>query len=577
MKYVHLFLSIACFAFLFWHVETNLYYQLCQLEHNNLFIGNAYYMGNTLKEVGGVSALISHFGIQFFAFPVWGTVVYLLPLVLTFLCLIPLFRKYNTSWAVPFAALCTLAQLFSQYDFHYYWQGSVSLMLAIGLLSLLLLFKRFPTAQAIAFIIGIPLVGYALGAVAVVYSLGGLILFYDHKRNTLTGTIPFIVWIGSKYMGWCGGFADLLSPAFYYNPLVELPTYHYLGILLPILLMAFARLSALSLLSGRRMQQIGALALWVVLGVAFAKGDKALRDTKTQPFWMLNHFAFTGQWNQILAYASSYKMSNQLYMNYANLALAKTGRLGDDAFRYHPYGVGALLVNGQNVAEVRMLMSDVQYAVGCVAEAQQHAFESLANLPQGYGVQPMMRLVDTNIIYGHWEVAEKYARLIAQSTFRKEWAESRLALIAERPAVLPDKDMQAKREGLTQTNRFAMFEGWVPELEDIIARGAGHHTALTYLGLSYLLNKDLPGFQGFLDRYYGTAGLPQLPIAFQQGVIALFQQQKERWADYNLSPEVVQHYNRYRDTYFQHRTSPNVKNHMARGFSQTFWYYLMFV
>ncbi len=573
ITYISALLSMTGFAFLFWHVETNLYYQLCQLEHNHLFIGNAYYMGNTLREMGGVSALISHFGIQFFAFPIWGTIVFLLPLLLTFLFLIPLFRQYNSSWAMPFTALCVLAQLFSQYDFHYYWQGSVSLMLSTGLLCLLHLLKRYPTGQAVAFIAGIPMVGYALGTAVVIYSLGGLILFYDRRRNTLTGTIPFIVWMISTYIG----FRAFLSPSFYYNPLAELPTYHYISILIPILLMALVRLSALPYLSGTKMRLIGMLVLWGVVGGTFVKGDKIFRETKTQPFKMLNHFSFTEQWDKILGYASSHKLSNQLYMNYANLALAKTDRLGDDVFLYHPYREGALLINSNNVAEVRMLLSDVLYEIGCIAEAQQHAFESLANLPQGYGIQPMMRLVDTNIIFGHWEVAEKYARLIAQSTFHKEWAEKRLKWIAERPAVLPDKDMQIKREGLTQTNRFAMTEGWMPELEDIIARGAEQQTALIYLGLSHLLNKNMEGFQGFLERYYGTEYLPHLPIAFQQGVIVLFQQQRDRWKEYNLSPEVVQLYDRYRDAFLKNRTSPNVKNHMARGFSQTFWYYFMFV
>ena len=100
---------------------------------------------------------------------------------------------------------------------------------------------------------------------------------------------------------------------------------------------------------------------------------------------------------------------------------------------------------------------------------------------------------------------------------------------------------------------------------------------MTYLGLSYLLNKDMEGFRRFLDKYYGSEALKELPSVFQQGVIALFQQEKERWEDYRLSPQVVKLYNQYRDLYFKNQRQPNLKNVMARSFRHTFWYYLMFV
>jgi hypothetical protein len=100
---------------------------------------------------------------------------------------------------------------------------------------------------------------------------------------------------------------------------------------------------------------------------------------------------------------------------------------------------------------------------------------------------------------------------------------------------------------------------------------------MTYLGLSFLLNKDMEGFRHFLDKYYGTESLQQLPVVFQQGVIALFQQEKDKWENYRLSPQVVNLYSQYRDLYFKNQRQPNLKNVMARSFGYTFWYYLMFV
>ena len=122
-----------------------------------------------------------------------------------------------------------------------------------------------------------------------------------------------------------------------------------------------------------------------------------------------------------------------------------------------------------------------------------------------------------------------------------------------------------------------MFYGWQQELEDILEACPQNEKAMNYLGLSYLLNKDMEGFGRFLDKYYGTESLQKLPPVFQQGVIALFQQEKDKWENYDLSPQVMNLYNQYRDLFFKNQKNPNLKNVMVRSYGYTFWYYLMFV
>ena len=54
-------------------------------------------------------------------------------------------------------------------------------------------------------------------------------------------------------------------------------------------------------------------------------------------------------------------------------------------------------------------------------------------------------------------------------------------------------------------------------------------------------------------------------------------QEKDKWENYHLSPQIVNLYSQYRDLYFKNQRQPNLKNIMARSFGYTFWYYLMFV
>lgn len=264
-------------------------------------------------------------------------------------------------------------------------------------------------------------------------------------------------------------------------------------------------------------------------------------------------------------------------MNYANMALAQKGTLGSQAFHYSPRGLNALMVNANSTGSIRMLASDIQYMVGCVAEAQQHAFEAQVTFPTSLGIQTLKRLVKTNLILGHYAVAEKYLQLIEKTTFHKEWAATYQVFLYNDEAIEADAELGDKRRSLSQKNRFAMFYGWQPELEDILAANPKNEKAMLYLGLGFLLTKDMQGFHRFLDKYYGTEELQTLPVVFQQGVIALFQQEKQKWENYDLSPQVVKMYNQYRDLYFKNQRQPNMKNIMARSFGHTFWYYLMFV
>lgn len=293
--------------------------------------------------------------------------------------------------------------------------------------------------------------------------------------------------------------------------------------------------------------------------------------------WQLNHCSFVEDWDGIIRFCSAKPVTNQLYMNYVNIALAQKGELGNKVFLFRPYGTGALLVKGNDTGAVHMLMSDVQYTVGCIAKSQQHAFEAQVSLPHSCGIQTLMRLVKTNLILGHYAVADKYLTKIAGTLFYKDWADKYRTFLYNDEAVEADEELGGKRRSLSHTNRFAMYDGWEIDLEDIIEANPQNHTAITYLGLSYLLSKNVEGFHRFLDRYYGTDCLKQLPLSFQQGVIVVFQQEKEKWNKYNLSPEVISLYNKYRDIYFQNQRNPNLKNILAKSFGNTFWYCLMFI
>ena len=577
MKIVNICISVLFAILLFWQVHTHLPYQLCQLEHTNLFLGDWDVFFASLQQMGGFVKWLGTWGIQFFDKPVWGVLMFLLPvygLFATTACVLR--RKAGANW-IPLAAFVSVAQLFSLYDFNFYWSGALALCLAMGVLWLWSFLKP-SLVRNILFIVAIPFIAWLLGSVVLVYVLAGICLFFERKKWWQTTLVPLAVYAGSVsrfyFMGKCPSLMVAVSPMMYFEPLLGISFYHLAAWGMAILV--WGGCCFLPTVQKKVMVWSFCLLGWILpVGVLLQYGA-TFRNQSNIDLWRLNHYAYTGNWDGILQFLTGKPMSNYLFMNYANMALAQKGELGNLAFNYSPKGMNALLVNANSTGSIRMLASDIHYMVGCVAEAQQHAFEAQVTFPTSLGIQTLKRLVKTNLVFGHYAVAEKYLNLIAKTTFHKEWAEQYRAFLYNDAAIEGDSELGEKRRSLSKQNRFAMFYGWQPELEDILEANPKNDKAMTYLGLSYLLNKDMEGFRRFLDKYYGTESLQKLPVVFQQGVIALFQQEKEKWENYQLSPQVVNLYNQYRDLYFKNQRQPNLKNIMARSFGYTFWYYLMF-
>ena len=580
MKIVNICISILFAALLFWQVQVHLPYQLCQLEHTNLFLGDWDAFLASFQQMGGVVKWLGTWGIQFFDKPFWGVLMFLLPvwgLFATTACVLRRKTHSNGLW-IPLAACLAVAQLFSLYDFNFYWSGALALCLTMGVLWVWSFLKP-SLVRNVLFIVAIPFIAWSLGAIALVYVLAGIGLFFHKQHVWQTGILPMVVYVCTivlyYFMGACPSLMVAVSPKMYFEPLLGIPLYHLAAWGITIGIWGCSRFLPTV---EKKVWAWGMCAVcWVLpVGVLLQYGS-TFRNQSNIDLWRLNHYAYTEDWDAILQFLQGKPMNNYLFMNYANMALAQKGELGNLAFNYSPKGMNALLVNANSTGSIRMLASDIHYMVGCVAEAQQHAFEAQVTLPTSLGIQTLKRLVKTNLIFGHYEVAEKYLNLIDRTIFHKGWAEKYRMFLYNDAAVEADAELGEKRKSLSNQNRFSMFYGWIPELEDVLSVNPKNDKAMTYLGLSYLLNKDMEGFRRFLDKYYGTEALPQLPIVFQQGVIALFQQEKERWEDYGLSPQVVKMYNQYRDLFFKNQRQSNLKNVMARSYGRTFWYYLMFV
>ena len=246
IKIINVCLGVLFVLLLGWQVQEHLPYQLCQLEHTNLFLGDWDSLWASLGEMGGFVKWIGTFGIQFFDKPFWGSVVFLLPVWGLFAMTGCILRRKCASaglW-IPLAAWVAVAQLFSLYDFNFYWSGAVALCMAVAGLWVCS-FLKSSWLRTILFIVGIPVVAWLWGSVVVVYVLGGIGLFFEKKKSLWTALVPLLVCGGTialnNFMGGCPTWMNAISPTQYFESLLDIPSYHLLTWILVVLLLGISR------------------------------------------------------------------------------------------------------------------------------------------------------------------------------------------------------------------------------------------------------------------------------------------------------------------------------------------------
>ena len=77
-------MSLLFAALIGWQVQQHIPYQLCQLEHTNLFIGDWDWFVPFLERMGGIARWLGTWGMQFFNETVTGAAAFAVPIVLLF-------------------------------------------------------------------------------------------------------------------------------------------------------------------------------------------------------------------------------------------------------------------------------------------------------------------------------------------------------------------------------------------------------------------------------------------------------------------------------------------------------------
>ena len=249
-----------------------------------------------------------------------------------------------------------------------------------------------------------------------------------------------------------------------------------------------------------------------------------------------------------------------------NLALAEAGCLADEAFHFTQCGAAGILIDWDWDVVTGMMLSDVYYSMGHVALAQKLAFEANVCSNRGYEPEAVKRLIQTNIIYGAWDVAEKYICLLEKDRAYRSWATGQRRFLRDSDAVKNDPEY-GPRMGCIPENDFTTgSKAADSDLKTIIRTNPEYRKTIEYLGVMYLTDCDFENFRALLDEFYGTKALPALPASFAEAACMMSELEPGYWKKVGVDSGV---YRRFKE--FCSRMDAGLS---LDRFSDSYWYYV---
>ena len=581
MKYIRLMAGIACFVVTAVFLQVTNSFHFYYIEQLQLFRYAADYWIAQLSEVGGVAALLGEGLTQYFAYPYVGPVVIAALLTGVFGWTAAILRQLQPKrepWLL--ALLPALALLLIQFDFNYLLKGTVAF---VGMELALFAWMRVqrPGLRGISALFGVLFLYLTLGPIAGLFAVCTLLIDLCKQRGKrayifdlfaialfalLAELAVELTWVRNAAFAWT-------AQAYYHPILSPKPVIYFAWICLPVALLLTALWPAQTVLSVRRQWIEGLVQVALFAALCYVAIPR-YAHREAYPLKQLDYANRQGNWDEVLRLSQG-PIQNYLYLNYLNRALAEKGVLGDQAFAFNQHGPQGLMVGWDKTFSVSLLLSDVYFTLGEIALSQEMAFEANVSVIGAGSPRCLMRLVQTNLIFGAYPIAEKYLRLLEQMPVYREWARQHRTFLYNDAAVEADPLLGMKRRGLPTASDLAGIHGLEHDLLLRAKQLPEYALPIQFVGVQRLLAKDLQGFQALLDTYYGTPALPTLPVSFQEAVIMLTERQPERWSYYQVSPAVTTRYGEYRNLVLQNRGNSQLPLLIQRYFGSTYWAYFL--
>lgn len=581
MKYKSTALWLSLFTLLFVYLQLSAKFHFFYLEQSRLFLFSWNYVWEKLWSPGGMSLLAGEFLLQFFALPYAGAGITAALLTGAGAATEAVVKRMAPAGGLYLLYLLPVAALlFVQFDFNYFLQGTTAYLCVLGALWLYLRMERMPFGRRLAAALLLtPLLFGLCGAAGSLFAV--CVMLREGLNRTrggywfgLTGVEIAVAGAGCVYGAVIGEYRFAFLPdAYYHSRLMPPAVIYFSWVCLPAAMLVAWLLRKRAVSEKRRKREC--LFQLLLAALLFGAGIPKYDDSKSATLKELDYYAGRQQWDSIIEKCTG-RLTNYLYLCYLNMALAEKGELADRLFSFDQRGLPGLMVAWNNTFHVSSFLSDLYFTLGETALSQQMAFEASVSVTGDNSPRHLKRLVQTNLIFGEYAVAEKYISLLEKTLCYRDWAKAHRRFLYNDTAVEADALLGAKRRSLPAQSTLALLDGMETDLLRRAEAMPSDVLPVHYAGAARLLAKEMKPFQELIETYYGTPVLPSLPRSFQEAVLILSEDDPAYRKRFDISEQLIQGFAAFKKQVQTNRSNPSLPALSEKAFGDTYWHYYLF-
>lgn len=508
-------ISIGVSVYLFWAYpyKSVLSYQ----EQYQLFLFGKNYFLERIALPGGLADYIGEFLTQFYYIPVFGAAI----LGIIFFCLQRLTwvvcRRCgaDTQW-FPLSFIPALALWMYMGDENVLLCFAVSLLATLVFMWLYTLVEsrtKTVAGKALYILICVPLIYWLFGANILTFI--GFVVLYELKKNksfyNISLVIVFVIYtlqtilVSSYYLQYplfrlYGGINYYRYPA--YIPYMQIITMILFAVC-PVIIALLPKLKG-------RIVEISGIAIIAVVGFYAVKSSF---DPQKYDLIEYDYLVRGEQWNKIIVKAKQKPADNPMSVSIVNLALSQREELADRLFEFYQNGAEGLFPSFTRDMVSPVSTSEIFFRLGMINDAERYAFEAQEAIPNHRKSGRLTkRIIDCEIINGHYGVARKHLKRLKKSMYYDTWAEKRLAMLKNEEAINNDPIYGKLRAFREKKQDFLFSDQEMDQMLGLLLTGnMKNKMAYEYLICYELLQKDLDRFMEYypLGQYIQYTHIPK--------------------------------------------------------------------
>ena len=554
-------------------------------ENQSLFVFGSEYLQKFIRIPGGLLEYTGNFLKQGYFNYAYGSIILSLVFTSVAIVFLKLNRRlspggsYSLSYILLPSCFLILMQMNQYHSLHH--------QLGFLLVAVYFLFSIISDKKWVRFFVLalFPLFFYLVGAFAWIYL--GMYIIYSlvYEKGRLRFYYPVLLLIIAY-----GSFQLFIEVLFFQSvekiliyplPIIDLLSHKVFFYLLSGFMVLFPLLVKASLILKIKKEYARIISLSTAL-VVFSLTIyllSRLYDPKTANLYQIEKFVFEQDWDAVVEYHETFPSTNMIGQYYYNLALSEKDQLCDRLFfGRQDFGPNSLILPWDSQEATHLNRGAYFfYAIGMINEAHRWAFESM--VLQGFRPENIKLLIKTNLINGHYKVAEKYIYVLKRTIHYRNWVKKYEEMV-NNPALIKSAPELGKKMIINPDEDYFIALGDPKtNITSVLQVQPHNKRAFEYKMAWLLLNKNVLEVVNEI-KLMKDMGYTRIPRHIEEAVFVfanLNQGVRPDLGGLTLSLETEVRFRNYAAAFQLSQVGGrNPEQEMRNVGGNTFWYYLHF-